>query len=107
MKKPKVSIRILFIIIILLISTVGIYIIANYKKLSNFTHLASGTYAKWMCSCLFVEGRSEEACHNWSRHFVPINKCTIDHEKKTVTVKALGRINSANHVSKELGCTLQ
>ena len=107
MKKTISIIKISLVILVILLSIAGIYITINFKKISDFTHVASGTYSKWMCSCLFVEGRSEEACHNWSRHFIPIDKCTIDHEKKSVTVKSLGRTNSAQYMSREFGCTLQ
>lgn len=50
---------------------------------------------------------SEEQCHNFARQWVPISEFHLDRENKQVTVKGLGRTNTAKFLSLPDGCVLQ
>ena len=78
----------------------------NWKHLSSFPSIISSFYSKEYCSCYFVVELSEEQCHDFARQWVPISEFKLDEENKSVTVKGLGRSNTAKFQSKEYGCTL-
>jgi len=85
----------------------GIWVAWNWKALSAFPGLPSGYEAKELCSCLFVEGRSQPDCEAFIRQtVVPIDGREFDMEKKTVRVKALWTERSAHFVSARYGCVI-
>lgn len=95
------------ILVALILLIAGVWIGSHWQLIKDFQPMASGAYSKFMCSCMFVEGRAEEECHNWSRLILPIQTCDIDGEAKTVTVKALGYTSTAAYVKDRYGCTLK
>lgn len=90
-----------------MVLTIGILLASNWKDIKNFQPMASGAYAKFMCSCLFVEGRTEEQCKIWSRLSIPQSSYIISKKNKSVTSTALWFSSSAHYKSKRLGCTLK
>ena len=90
-----------------LILLVGIFIAANWTDIKNFQPMASGAFSKFMCSCMFVEGRSEEECQNWSHLSVPQQNYSVDRAKKSVTATALWYRNTSRYMGDRYGCTLE
>lgn len=103
----KKFIQLLLILIVIILVGAGAWITANLKDIKAFLPMASAAYAKFMCSSLFVEGKTEEQAHNWSKLALPVQRCDIDYEKKTVTAKGLGKTSTARYVSERFGCTLE
>jgi len=102
----KKILKITGLALIAIIVAAGLYVAANWTTIKNFLPMASGAYAKFMCSSMFVEGKDEEAARNWSRLSLPIQECVIDRGKKTVTVRALGKTSTARYINERFGCTL-
>ncbi|MFK7929007.1 MAG: serine hydrolase domain-containing protein [Myxococcota bacterium] len=67
--------------------------------------IASGYAAKEACSCLFVTGRTEEACRAYIKVKPDVAKIKIDWDDKTVRARSLfmGKV-VAKHISTEEGC---
>jgi hypothetical protein len=103
----KRAMKIAGILLLIIILTVGILLASNWKDIKNFQPMASGAYAKFMCSCLFVEGRTEEQCKIWSRLSIPQSGYTINKKDMTVTSTALWYTSTARYKDKKLGCTLE
>ncbi len=104
MKKIAKLIGIIFLTVFLL---VGIFIGANWTDIKNFQPMASGAFSKFMCSCMFVEGRSEAECKNWSRLSVPQQSYSVNQKEKSVTATALWHKSRARYQNKRFGCTLE
>ncbi|HPV98453.1 MAG TPA: hypothetical protein PLZ78_11530 [Spirochaetota bacterium] len=103
----KKILKIALILLLVVIVGIGVWVAANWRDISAFLPMASGAYAKFMCSSIFVEGKTEEAAHNWARLALPVSSCVVDYEKKTVTVKGLGHKNTARYAGARFGCTLE
>jgi len=103
----KKILKIALILLLVVIVGIGAWVAANWKDISAFLPMASAAYAKFMCSSIFVEGKTEEAARNWSRLSLPVSSCEIDYTKKTVTVKGLGRENTARYKGARFGCTIE
>lgn len=99
--------KILGIFILAVVLLIGIFVGANWTDIKNFQPMASGAFSKFMCSCMFVEERSEEDCKNWSRLIIPQQSYSVDKEKKSVTATALWYSNTSRYVGKRFGCTLE
>lgn len=83
------------------------FVLWNWAQLSAFPGLPSSYEAKELCSCLFVEGRTEEQCEGFIRQdVVSIDGRTYDMDGKSVTVRALWTESRAHHVSARAGCVL-
>ncbi len=90
-----------------LLLAVLMFVLLNWKHLRAFPRLPSGYEAKELCSCLFVEGRSQPECEAFIRQsVVPIDSRSFDMEGKKVTVTALWTSRSAHWVSPRYGCVL-
>ncbi|MCZ8342297.1 MAG: hypothetical protein O9301_04630 [Leptospira sp.] len=100
--KKKILILVSTLLFILLV-----WIQWNWKHLASFPSIISSFYSKEFCSCYFVTKLSEEQCHNFARQWVPISEFKLDIENKSVTVKGLGRTNTAKYLDETFGCTLQ
>ncbi len=73
----------------------------------NFAPVPSVYHAKEMCSCLFVEGRSEQSCADYVRQStVPVKDVVVDAEKKTVRASSLGVTSTARYKGQREGCGL-
>jgi hypothetical protein len=79
----------------------------NWSDLRAFQPVASGAYAKFMCSSLFVEGKTEEQARNWAKVSVPVKEIEIDYANKAVTARALFYTNTAQYVNERMGCVLK
>lgn len=83
------------------------FVAYNWSMLSVFPDLPSSYEAKELCSCLFVEGRSQADCEAFIRQdVVSIDGRDFDMEGKAVTVRALWNENRAHYVSPRHGCVL-
>jgi hypothetical protein len=90
-----------------ILALAGVYVAWNFRALSAFPALPSGYEAKELCSCLFVEGRSEADCEAFIRQtVVPIEGRHIDKDKRSVRVTALWTTRRASFVSERYGCVL-
>lgn len=91
----------------LVLTIVAFFVVWNWRQLSAFPALPSSYEAKELCSCLFVEGRTQAECEAFVRQdVVPIDGRTFDMEGKSVTVRALWTETRAHHVSPRVGCVL-
>lgn len=85
----------------------GAWVAYEWPSLSAFPALPSGYEAKELCSCMFVEGRSQADCEAFIRQsVVPIDGRSFDVEGKAVSVKALWRERRAHVVDARHGCVL-
>jgi hypothetical protein len=103
----KKIMKIALILVLVILVGVGVWVAANWKDISAFLPMASAAYAKFMCSSIFVEGKTEERARNWSRLSLPVSSCEIDYKNKSVTVKGLGRVNTARYRGARFGCTVE
>ena len=78
---------------------------ANINK-ASFFKVVSSSYAKELCSCLFVVKQKKEYCRKYAKQIVPVGSENIDDTKKTVTATALGLTSTAIFHNKRLGCGL-
>jgi len=99
--------KILLILLVIVILGLGTVIGVNFKDIKNFLPMASGVYAKFMCSSMFVEGKNEEQARNWSRTVIPVKSYKVDFKNKSVTATALGKTSTARYISERFGCTLE
>ncbi len=83
---------------------ITVIITLNYPTISSVQNAVAAFYAKEMCSCIFVSGRSEEFCLNYARQPVDPFSLKTDFEKKTVTVNAAGLTKKGYYISRNLGC---
>jgi hypothetical protein len=69
--------------------------------------LASGFSAKEVCSCIFVSGRSEDECREWTRVSPNVARFKVDNKSKVVTANAvwMGR-TQARYVDEKTGCVI-
>lgn len=95
------------IILLAIVLLAGIFVGANWSDIKNFQPMPSGAFSKFMCSCMFVEGRSEEECKNWSRLSVPQQGYSIDLKKKSVTAKSLWHSTTSQYRGERFGCTVE
>jgi hypothetical protein len=84
-----------------------IWVALNWSDLRAFQPVPSGAYAKFMCSSLFVEGKTEEQARNWAKVSVPVKEIGIDYTNKSVTARSLFYTSTARYVNERLGCILQ
>lgn len=91
----------------LLVVLIVFWVTSNLSDIKAFPSIISSYYAKEFCSCYFVVGREEKACHTYVKQYIPIQDFHIDTESKKVTVTGLYRTNSAKYVSERYGCVLE
>ncbi len=103
----KKGVKIAGIAAVILIVVLGLVILINLKDLRNFRPMAGNVYSKFMCSCLFVEGRTEEQCRNWSRVVIPVSEYRVDYREKRVTATGLGMTGTSSYRGERFGCTLE
>lgn len=70
--------------------------------------LGSGFSAKSVCSCVFVMGRDEDFCRDWSRVSPDVAKFRVDRDARIVTARVLGGWKQrAAYVDEQTGCVTQ
>jgi hypothetical protein len=105
--KLKRALKIVGIVLASLLGLAAVFVAWNWPALSVFPALPSGYEAKELCSCLFVEGRTQPECEAFIRQsVVPIDGRSFDMEGKSVTVTALWTTRSARFVSPRFGCVI-
>lgn len=72
----------------------------------DFFKVVSNSYAKELCSCLFVVGQEEDYCKNYAKQIVSVSELTISRENKRVLAKGFGHKSSVTFRSKRLGCQI-
>jgi hypothetical protein len=103
----KKMVKLIVIVIAALILFAAGFLALNWSDAKAFPGIISSFYSKMMCSCLFVSGRSEDACHNFARQYIPVQKVEVDYKAKRVTVKGLWVTTSTKHVAERYGCTVE
>lgn len=73
---------------------------------TGLLHLGAAYAAKEACSCLFVSGRSLEACTAYIKVSPDVAKITVDVDNKVVHAKAIGFRDSARWIDAREGCRL-
>lgn len=73
----------------------------------DFFKVVSSSYAKELCSCLFVVGLDENYCKNYAKQIVSVSKLKISREKKFIVAEGLGHKSLAIYQSQKLGCLLE
>jgi len=74
---------------------------------NSLFRLASGFSAQEVCSCVFVMGRDEDFCAEWTRVSPDVAKFRVDHEARTVRARALGMGRTeARYTGEKTGCQL-
>ena len=104
--KKKIILTVLASITLLMVLYFSVIFIQNKRYILSFPHIFSSWHAKAFCSCYFLQENTVDFCHNYAKHFIPIQKRTIDLVRKQITVKALLIENSAQFINKKYGCTL-
>lgn len=94
-------------ILVIVISAAAIWVSANFSDIKKIFPMASRTFSKFMCSCIFIEERNEEECRNWSRIPLPVSEFSIDRINRSVTSKAFGYTGTAKYKHERYGCTLE
>lgn len=102
----KVFKRVLLAAGVLILLTCGAWTIANREELSVFQGAISSFTAKEYCSCRFVMGFSEGYCQGYSEQYIPISALREDIARKRITVRGLGRAQTAAWISPREGCRL-
>jgi hypothetical protein len=103
----KKAAKIIGIVVIIMVVAMGLFIMINWSDLKNFRPMAGNVYSKFMCSCLFVEGRTEEQCRNWSRVAIPVSAYKVDYKEKRVTATGLGLTGTSSYRGERFGCVLE
>lgn len=99
--------KIVGVVVGLVLAAAATFLLLNWGALSSFPALPSSYEAKELCSCLFVEGRSQGECEAFIRQdVVGIDGRDFDVDNRRVTVRALWSENSAHYVSRRHGCVL-
>jgi hypothetical protein len=93
-------------LVLLILLAGGGWAIANREDLSVFQGAISSFTAKEYCSCRFVMGFSEGYCQGYSEQYIPISALREDTPRKRVTVRGLGRVQTAAWISPREGCRL-
>jgi hypothetical protein len=84
------------------------WVAANWPALSSFPGMPSAYESKELCSCLWVEGRSEADCMRFvAQDVVPVDAVDVDSAGRRVTVRALWTANSARWLDERSGCRLE
>ncbi len=74
---------------------------------NSLFELASGFSAQEVCSCVFVMGRDEDFCAEWTRVSPDVAKFRVDHDAKTVRARALGMgRTTARYTGEKTGCVI-
>ena len=64
--------------------------------------------AKDMCSCVFVQGRDEAYCRDWTMASPNVATMQVDMEQKSVTTEAMQYWSAtARFIDDEQGCVLE
>lgn len=72
-----------------------------------FFKVVSSSFAKEFCSCLYVEGQSENYCKAYAKQIVPVSRYDINKEASTITAYGLGKKTIATFVDKKSGCQIK
>ena len=100
------TVRLIFTFSLTILVLCIVWAIANWKHLVVYPNIISSYYAKEYCSCFFVTELDEESCHTIVKQWIPIQSFTLNKENKTVLVKGLWQINSAEYLDEKTGCRL-
>jgi len=74
----------------------------------NDLQLVTAYTAKDMCSCLFVNGQSEEYCLAWTRASPAVARIRVDHRRQRVSTSAAILWSAeAEFVDAKQGCVLR
>ncbi len=74
---------------------------------NSLFQLAAGFRAKEMCSCVFVMGRTEDDCKEWTKVSPNVASFTVDRDRQQVRSTALGMGRTvATFDGAELGCSI-
>ena len=64
--------------------------------------------AKDMCSCVFVQGRDEDYCRDWTKASPNLATLSVDTESKTVHTEAMQYWSAtARFIDDKQGCVLE
>ena len=86
----------------------SLLILSCSKGYDNHDLLLLTSYrAKDMCSCMFVQGRDEDYCRDWTKASPNLATLKVDVEKKIVHTEALQYWSASAHwVDARHGCVL-
>jgi hypothetical protein len=74
---------------------------------NSLFELGAAFAAKEVCSCVFVAGRDEADCREWTRVKPDVARFRVDREASEVTARALGMAKTtARYEGDGLGCVL-
>jgi len=101
------ALKIIGTIVALVFALGAAFFLLNWTVLTSFPALPSSYEAKELCSCIFIEGRTQAECEAFIRQdVVGIDGRDFDVDGKRVTVRALWSENTAHYVSPRLGCVI-
>jgi hypothetical protein len=64
----------------------------------------SASFSKEMCSCLFVEGQSENYCRDYAKQMIEVEDYKVDWSGKSVWSRGLKLETVVRFQSKRRGC---
>lgn len=76
------------------------------ENLWAFPDIISAYTAKEYCSCRYVMNNDAGYCRGYVKQWLPTSGFTDDASSKTITVRGMGRSNSAQWLSERQGCRL-
>lgn len=95
-------------VVVALVVAIAVLLAVYCQEARNIQDLPASFEAKAMCSCLFVQGRSQEFCVDFARQdTVPVDSREVDADGKSVKVHALWTTHTARYVSDRYGCILE
>jgi len=72
----------------------------------EFFKVVSATYAKELCSCLYVEKQGHKTCEDYATQIIKVDNFRVDEEKKMVVAQGMGFSTTSFYRGKHLGCSL-
>ena len=91
--------------VVLLIALLG-WIWHERVALWAFPDIISAYTAKEYCSCRYVMNNDAVYCRGYVKQWLPVSGFIEDAASKRVTVKGMGRSNSASWIGERQGCRL-
>lgn len=72
----------------------------------EFFKVVSASYAKELCSCLYVEKQSPKTCEDYATQIIKVEDFHINEEKKMVVAQGMGFSTTSFYRGQHLGCSL-
>ncbi len=86
--------------------TLGLALLCLTSCERGFLKVVSSSFAKELCSCLFIEEQDPKTCESYASQMIKVDRYQVDQEKKLVIAQAMGMTSSSLYRGNKLGCAL-